>query len=128
MYEWRKMTAEQQQEVLAYRKLHGRTWHYPHHRGTCGAFHITAACFEHRPFVGTSVQRMVDWEQQLAGVIADQNSSLHAWCVLPNHYHLLVNTRDIKPLLRALGKLHGRLSHTWNGEEGKRGAGLVRIR
>jgi putative transposase len=44
-----------------------------------------------------------------------------AWCVLPNHYHALVETDDVVAVLRDLGLLHGRTSHAWNGEEGSRG-------
>jgi putative transposase len=46
---------------------------------------------------------------------------LHAWCVLPNHYHLLVTTSDVDGLLGELGRLHGRTSYEWNGEEDSRG-------
>jgi putative transposase len=45
----------------------------------------------------------------------------NAWCVLPNHYHLLVETGDITRLLRELGRLHGRTSFQWNGEDEDRG-------
>lgn len=44
----------------------------------------------------------------------------HGVC-LPNHYHALVEAADVLSLLRALGKLHGRTSYTWNGEENSRG-------
>lgn len=44
-----------------------------------------------------------------------------AWVVLPNHYHALVVTGDVLQLLHALGRLHGRTSHDWNGEENARG-------
>jgi len=38
--------------------------------------------------------------------------------VLPNHYHLLAETPDLKQLKKELGKLHGRTSYEWNLEEG----------
>jgi len=44
-----------------------------------------------------------------------------AWCVLPNHYHLLVEAPDILRLLQSLGQFHGRTSYQWNGEEQTRG-------
>jgi putative transposase len=44
-----------------------------------------------------------------------------AWCVLPNHYHALVEAPEILKLLHELGRFHGRTSHGWNGEEGCRG-------
>jgi putative transposase len=44
-----------------------------------------------------------------------------AWCVLPNHYHALVEAPNILKLLHELGRLHGRTSYAWNGEENTRG-------
>jgi putative transposase len=44
-----------------------------------------------------------------------------AWCVLPNHYHALVEAPNILRLLHELGQFHGRTSHTWNTEEDTRG-------
>jgi putative transposase len=48
-------------------------------------------------------------------------ASTAAWCVLPNHYHVLVETPDVVEFARKLGQLHGRTSHAWNGEERRRG-------
>ena len=44
-----------------------------------------------------------------------------AWCVLPNHYHALVEAPNILKPLHELGRFHGRTSHAWNGEETTRG-------
>jgi putative transposase len=44
-----------------------------------------------------------------------------AWCVLPNHYHALVRTNQLRMALREVGRMHGRLAFEWNGEEGQRG-------
>jgi putative transposase len=46
---------------------------------------------------------------------------LHAWCVLPNHWHALVRTDDLKLLLKEIGQLHGRASFQWNQEDDARG-------
>lgn len=46
---------------------------------------------------------------------------IHAWVILPNHYHLLVSVDDMQGQLYALGKLHGRTSFQWNGEDAARG-------
>ena len=32
----------------------------------------------------------------------------HACCLLPNHYHLLVQVPDLKAVTTTLGRLHGR--------------------
>ncbi|MBI2946378.1 MAG: hypothetical protein HYY23_01955 [Verrucomicrobia bacterium] len=57
----------------------------------------------------------------LLAVFAKHGAVPHAWCVLPNHYHALVETEDVRGLFRELGRLHGRTSHAWNGEEKTRG-------
>ena len=41
--------------------------------------------------------------------------------MLPNHYHLLVDTGDVLALLKGHGQLHGRTSFRWNKEDGRRG-------
>ena len=53
----------------------------------------------------------------------DTQEYVVAWCVLPNHYHLLLATSDILEFLEQeqLGKMHGRTSFNWNGEEKQRG-------
>jgi len=86
-----------------------------------GAYHFSAACFEHTPFVGKTPSRMADFEDLLLKVLEQSCGQVHAWCVLPNHYHLLVDTRSLKALGHELGQLHGRTSHAWNGEDGTRG-------
>lgn len=122
MYNWRKMTAQQREDVLRLRKALKLPWHSPPHRaGDRQRFHVTAACYEHRPVVGVTRSRMAGFEAEVIGTIADFSKRIHAWAVLPNHYHLLVETTRILDLLEALGRMHGRLSHAWNGEDGRRG-------
>ena len=84
-------------------------------------FHITAACFEHHPLIGHSPERMDAFTGDLLAVFKAHASRTFAWCVLPNHYHALVEVPDILGLLRELGRLHGRTSYNWNGEEKSRG-------
>ncbi len=60
LYLWRQLTPEQQARVLAWRKENKRPWHGPPHRPNYlhTHFHITAACYEHRPHIGLSPDRM----------------------------------------------------------------------
>jgi putative transposase len=46
---------------------------------------------------------------------------LYSWCLLPNHYHLSVETSDIRGFQSELGKFHGRTSFEWNKEDDQRG-------
>ena len=57
----------------------------------------------------------------LVAVFAAHTGQTFAWCLLPNHYHALVEAPDIKALPRELGLLNGRTAHAWNGEEHVRG-------
>jgi len=122
MYDWRKMTDRERQEALAARQAERRPWHGPPHQVTDERFyHLHAACYEHAPFLGLSVARMADFESELLNLLKSCCERVHAWCILPNHYHLLVETPGLKLTTGALGRLHGRTSFLWNREEGKRG-------
>jgi len=122
-YRWRQLTTKQQAELLAWRKARGYPWHSPPHRADVGRlhFHITAACFEHRPHIGHNPARLDAFTHNLLTLFTANAGQALAWCVLPNHYHTLVETPDILALLRELGRFHGRTSHAWNGEENARG-------
>ena len=52
---------------------------------------------------------------------AERAQTIFAWIVLPNHYHVLVDSGDILALLKVHGHLHGRTSFRWNGEDARRG-------
>lgn len=122
-YIWRQLTPKQRAEVLDFRKRNQRPWHSPPRRPSKDntQFHITAACYEHRPHIGLDPERMEQFADALLAVFAAHASRTVAWCVLPNHYHALVETAEVNRLLWELGRLHGRSSHTWNGEEDVRG-------
>jgi putative transposase len=122
MYEWRKLNERQRDELLSWRRTMRYPWHSPPHRTSDrGLYHITAACYLHQPVIGYSPARMSAFSDQLLASLGHHASAIHAWCVLPNHYHAMIATPDILSLLAALGKLHGRTSYTWNGEENRRG-------
>jgi putative transposase len=122
-YLWRKLTPEQREELLQRRMELRRPWHSPPHRGSEVplSYHITAACFEHMPRIGFSAERMEEMCAALLDVFETHGAKVHAWCVLPNHYHALVFTGNVLEVLDELGRMHGRLSFAWNGEEKQRG-------
>jgi putative transposase len=122
-YLWRQLTAEQRKELLIWRTDRRYPWHSPPHRPNFGhlRFLVSAACYEHRHYIGHTLERMDAFSADLLSALAVQTNQIFAWCVLPNHYHVLVETSDIKGLLRILGFFHGRTSHAWNGEERARG-------
>jgi putative transposase len=117
MYEWRKLTDAERSDVLASRVRAKRPWHSPPRVvQECAAwFHVTAACYEHLPIIGHTPERMEAFAGDLVG--ACSGFPVAAWCLLPNHYHVLVETPNLRMLTKALGRIHGRFSRMWNLEE-----------
>ncbi len=123
-YLWRRLTDSQRAEILTDRQMRKRPWRRPPHFDQGNTFyHLTGACYEHRDWIGLSPQRMEEFCQALLDVFETHPSCEcpAAWCVLPNHYHALVRTSDLKSLVTALAKLHGGPSFQWNQEEECRG-------
>ncbi|MGK5094311.1 transposase [Deltaproteobacteria bacterium TL4] len=123
MYDWRKMSEIERQEILTLRQKKEVPWHSPPHWKQEGemTFIITASCYEHSPIIGKNRHRMLECESSVLQVSHSWSSKVFAWCILPNHYHLLVQTGQIKKLLGELGQFHGRSSFRWNGEDAQRG-------
>jgi len=122
MYQWRKLTEEDRAALLSWRQHLKRPWHSPPHFATGpGCFHLTAACYDHAEIIGCSVKRMQDFSEDLIRTLDQVGATLHAWCLLPNHYPLLLDVPDLKKTTSSLGLLHGRTSFAWNGEESQRG-------
>ena len=123
MYAWRKWTQDMREAVLERRKLLNRPWHGPPHftGQQTSQYLITGTCYEHAPIIGASIERMDDFVKQLQHAFEELGAVVHAWCVLPNHYHVLATTPELPALITHLGKLHGRMSFTWNGEDDTRG-------
>ena len=123
MYAWRKWTPEIRESVLTRRKLLHRPWHGPPHftGQQTDQYLITGTCYEHEPILGASDERMDAFVVLLHQAFQEIQAAIHAWCVLPNHYHVLTTTSDLPALVARLGKLHGSTSFTWNGEDNARG-------
>ncbi len=113
------MTEKERAEVLWIRKRRGLPWHTPPHLEFVGfvTFIITAACYEHAHIIGKSGERMAECEQELLEICKKTEAKIFAWCVLPNHYHILVRTDNIKLLRKEIGKFHGRSARFWNKED-----------
>ncbi len=121
MYRWRQMTPELRKQALESRKSQRVPSHGPPHRvGDASLYLLTAACYEHKPIVGFTPERMADFESELLESLGPLTAKIFAWNLLPNHYHVLVETPNIKALMKAIRPLHGRTSFRWNGEEGVR--------
>jgi putative transposase len=123
MYYWRTLTTEEKRKTLAERRGRKLPWHSPPHLEFEGVvtFIITAACYEHAHIIGTNQQRMAECESKILEICENQKAKIYAWCILPNHYHILVRTNNIKQLRKELGKFHGRISRQWNLEDNETG-------
>ena len=123
MYRWRRWSPQERQQILKERRDRGNPDHSPLHIAseTTTYYMITAACFEHQPIIGVSDQRLADFSFDLCSLLNENARQLFSWVVLPNHYHVLVDSIDILALLKLVGRLHGRSSYEWNRESGMRG-------
>lgn len=114
MYIWRQLTPAQQKELLTFRIQQQRPWHSPPTLFYEGQFHLSAACYKHMSHIGREASRMADFSRRLIQILDENDSTVFAWCVLPNHYHLLVDSRNLRRLKKEIGRLHGRTSRQWN--------------
>lgn len=123
MYDYRKMTPQQQREVVEYRRRQRRPLHSPPHWDFEGQrqFIISAACYEHANVIGKSHERISQCETALLEICNEYTTAVYAWCILPNHYHILIKTDRLKEFRCEIGKFHGRSSFEWNGEDQHRG-------
>jgi putative transposase len=117
------MTPAERQEVLRARKSSLRPWHSPPHRVEAGTrqYIISAACYEHASIIGRSAERLDELSGHLFDLLTARSDEVFAWCVLPNHYHAVIQTKTVGEVLRELGLMHGRTSFRWNGEDAARG-------
>jgi REP-associated tyrosine transposase len=123
MYDWRKMSADDREHALALRKARKLPWHNPPHLDfdLPKQYLISSSCYEHVPVIGRDPERMTECESSVLRICSDFCLRIYAWCILPNHYHVLVRTQRIKELRRMLGQFHGRSSFEWNRIDNRRG-------
>ena len=83
-----------------YRRLRERPWHSPPHWEFAGLlqFMISGACYEHEHIIGATPERMAKCEGALLDACEHFSAKIYAWCVLPNHYHVLVQTERLREL------------------------------
>src|ERR1051325_9608977 len=84
---------------------------FSHHRGVLRT----------RSDICDSVERLYFFANSLLKTFTDCSAAVSSWCVLPNHYHALVETQTILKVLHELRRLHGRLAFQWNVEDAQRG-------
>lgn len=121
MYRYRRLTRDDQHACVAERQSRGFPWHSPPHPESPGAYRIvTGTCFEHAPIL-SSPKRLQWFENELLEMLKAKGVACAAWCVLPNHYHALVQIEGMRDFTRELGRLHGRTSLVMNREDAAAG-------
>lgn len=117
MYVYRTLTEKQKAGVIAHRKVQRLPWHAPpHFRQDDTLFLITAACFEHQPVVSDEVRLQSFHGKLIEGIRLQSWATVHAWVILPNHYHLLASLM-LPSFRRWIARLHNGTSTEWNRED-----------
>ncbi len=117
MYNYRKLNDSQKEEVLSYRRFVQLPLHEPPHYfdDVNKIYILSAANFEHRHIMDTPEKRKY-FESILLNAIS-AIGQLYAWCILPNHYHLLVKVNLIV-FSETISKIHRKTAFEWNKHDG----------
>ncbi len=120
-YEYRKLSPQEKEEVLAERKRQGFPLHAPPHLFRHeGTYLITAANYEHKHIL-KSEERRTQIEGLLLQSFLEISAEIIAWVILTNHYHLLLSIEKLDTVSEILGYIHGVTSRQWNKEDGLTG-------
>src|SRR5262249_44535072 len=78
---WRRMTPQERQAALTQRQRNLLPWHGPpHYVGESALYLVSAACYEHRPIIGVSAERMADFEAEMLDAARELAQAIFAWC------------------------------------------------
>lgn len=80
-------------------------------------FFVTISTFQRYPWFGTHPELAGKAVQLLSDLLAERGTGLYAWCIMPNHVHLLVRDEDIVQLVRLF---KGRMTPTAHALNSKR--------
>lgn len=117
MYQYHRLTQEQKEKLVAERLARGFPAHAPPHPLRLQTYYLlTAACYQHQPYLSTSARRQ-QFLDLLFELFTQESLEIRAWVVLPNHYHLLAYVHDFDKLGGLFNRLHGSTSRQWNQED-----------
>jgi putative transposase len=116
MYEYRKLTPEQRAELVDQRLAQGHPPHSPPHTVRDEPIYLLAAtCFEHLSHMQLQ-DRRTQVLDALFQLFLTNGVNIHAWVVLPNHYHLLAYVTAFSSLGGIFRLVHGPTARYWNQE------------
>ena len=108
MYDYRRMSRVQQDAIVRLRLRRGFPPHRPPHPDFgAGWYFITAATFEHRLHFQQPAE-LAALQRRLLEALEQADRPYAGWVVLPNHYHILVQTETASALGKPLASVHGR--------------------
>lgn len=114
MYRYRKLSEEQRADVVQKRLALGYPPHSPPHLALNDAlFLLTASCYDHLCHMDSPIRRRQVLDALFEHFIAF-GMEIHAWVVLPNHYHLLVHVTEFGVLGDVFRLVHGPTAREWN--------------
>jgi putative transposase len=93
---------------------------YPPRIQFAGAlYHVTMRGVDRRAIVKDDVDREL-WVALLARAVAKARPALHAWCLMTNHFHLLVDTpqANIAALMQLLNASYAQMFNRRHGRSG----------
>lgn len=118
MYEYRRLSRQAQTQLREERQQAGLPLHNLTHRvNESNLYLLTEACFEHQSILDSDARRDEFAEKLLSRFHAIANNELFAWCLLPNHYHLLGRV-DLNAFASMIARLYNGTSTQWNREDG----------
>ena len=94
--------------------------HSPPHRFAPGTFFITAGTYLKQHLFRTS-ESLDELQQALFASATEERCELQAWCLLSNHYHLVVRTETGTNLQRMLRRFHSISAKALNARDEQRG-------
>jgi len=117
MYEYRKLSKSEREELVQQRLAQGYPPHSPPHPIRDQEFYLlTTTCYEHKKHLHTSKRRQeilyLHFEQFIG-----RGMELRAWVVLPNHYHFLARVTQFSEIGPIFRKVHGSTARGWNLED-----------
>ena len=80
-------------------------------------YSVTGTNFEHVPILGKNPSRLSEFADRLQETLIAGKVEIEAWCLMRNHYHLLLRGENAGDIRRRLGRLHGATSREWNLED-----------
>ncbi len=121
MYEYRRLSPEEREDVVRARRERGYPAHQPPHpHRDERTYLITAACYEHGSYLNTPERRHETLDALFENLL-NHDIEPRGWVIMRNHYHLLVRSERFEAIGQAVKRVHGATAREWNVVDGTPG-------